>query len=80
MIGMKCPRCGDELVLRNGKYGYFFGCSNYPKCRYTENFEFFGKSNRCPRCGSLLLIKNSMRHGLIYACPKYPACKYFRRV
>ena len=32
----KCPRCGGELVLRNGKYGKFYGCSNYPKCRYTH--------------------------------------------
>ena len=32
----KCPRCGGDLVLRNGKYGKFYGCSNYPKCRYTH--------------------------------------------
>lgn len=30
-----CPKCGGMLVLRNGKYGKFLGCSNYPKCRYT---------------------------------------------
>lgn len=32
-----CPRCGGRLVQRNGKYGIFTGCSNYPKCRYTIN-------------------------------------------
>lgn len=32
-----CPRCGGILVERNGKYGMFFGCSNYPKCRFTIN-------------------------------------------
>ncbi|MBP8691706.1 MAG: topoisomerase DNA-binding C4 zinc finger domain-containing protein [Sedimentibacter sp.] len=31
----KCPRCGGKLVERNGKYGTFFGCTNYPKCMYT---------------------------------------------
>ena len=31
----KCPKCGGKLVERNGKYGKFIGCSNYPKCRYT---------------------------------------------
>ena len=31
----KCPRCGGTLVLRNGKYGQFYGCSNYPRCNYT---------------------------------------------
>ena len=32
----KCPRCGGNLVFRNGKYGKFWGCSNYPKCTYTH--------------------------------------------
>lgn len=32
----RCPRCGGKLVLRDGKYGDFYGCSNYPRCRYTQ--------------------------------------------
>lgn len=32
-----CPYCNGALVLRNGKYGGFYGCSNYPKCTYTLN-------------------------------------------
>lgn len=32
----KCPFCGADLVLRKGKYGPFWGCSNYPKCRFTR--------------------------------------------
>lgn len=31
-----CPRCGEKLVERKGKYGSFIGCSGYPKCRYTK--------------------------------------------
>ncbi|MED4206650.1 NERD domain-containing protein [Neobacillus mesonae] len=31
-----CPKCGGALSLRKGKYGAFYGCSNYPKCRYTK--------------------------------------------
>ena len=34
-----CPYCKGELVLRNGKNGKFYGCKNYPKCRYTMSFE-----------------------------------------
>jgi len=30
-----CPKCGGHLIERNGKYGTFYGCSNYPKCRFT---------------------------------------------
>lgn len=33
----KCPRCGRDLIRRKGKRGEFYGCSNYPKCRYTKN-------------------------------------------
>lgn len=32
----RCPRCGGNLVLRNGKYGKFYGCQNYPRCRFTH--------------------------------------------
>ena len=32
-----CPRCGGQLVYRNGKYGPFLGCSNYPKCNFIQN-------------------------------------------
>lgn len=32
-----CPRCGGELVERDGKYGKFIGCSNFPKCRFVES-------------------------------------------
>lgn len=35
-IKMKCPFCGGALVLRSGKYGQFWGCSAYPKCRFTR--------------------------------------------
>ena len=34
---MTCPRCGGKLVERNGKNGTFYGCSNFPKCRFTKN-------------------------------------------
>ena len=33
---MICPKCGNELIERDGKYGKFIGCSNYPKCKYIR--------------------------------------------
>lgn len=33
----KCPKCGGNLIKRTGKYGEFFGCENYPKCKFTKN-------------------------------------------
>ncbi len=35
----KCPKCGKALILRKSFYGEFFGCSGYPACRHTENFD-----------------------------------------
>lgn len=44
-----CPKCGHVLVVRSGKYGSFWGCSNYPRCHFTKPIEqqnryFFNKS------------------------------------
>lgn len=34
-----CPKCGSKLQVRKSTYGYFYGCKNYPKCKYTENID-----------------------------------------
>lgn len=33
----KCPKCNSEMLIKNGRYGQFWGCTGYPNCRYTEN-------------------------------------------
>ncbi len=38
-----CPNCGKPLVKKKGKYGYFYGCSNYPACNYMEKIERKGR-------------------------------------
>ena len=35
----KCPRCGNNLVKRSGKFGNFLGCTNYPKCTHTIDLQ-----------------------------------------
>jgi len=35
-IDLRCPKCGGILVERDGKFGKFFGCSNYPNCKFTK--------------------------------------------
>lgn len=37
MAALRCPRCGNVLAKRNGKFGEFWGCTNYPECRFTRN-------------------------------------------
>ncbi len=36
-LNKQCPKCGKQLTLRDSKNGFFYGCMNYPHCRYTEN-------------------------------------------
>jgi restriction system protein len=33
-----CEKCGGDMVVKNGQYGRFYGCNNYPKCNYTEKY------------------------------------------
>ena len=36
---MKCPDCGNKLIVKTGKFGKFLGCSAYPKCGYTRDIK-----------------------------------------
>ena len=38
-FSMICPKCGGHLSLKHGKYGDFYGCSNYPNCSYTKRIQ-----------------------------------------
>lgn len=40
---MKCPECGAKMILRNSKYGKFYGCSTYPTCKATHGAHPNGK-------------------------------------
>jgi DNA topoisomerase-1 len=77
--GEKCPKCGEELVIRSGRYGEFIACSGYPKCKYSANLDDKdGETNSidevCEKCGSAMIIKVSKR-GKFIACSAYPKCK-----
>ena len=80
-VGRKCPQCQGELVYRNGRFGKFVSCENFPKCKYTESKEqeeikvdANGQEKVCPVCGSYMVIKKG-RYGPFWACSKYPECK-----
>jgi len=73
--GENCPRCGGPLVYKQGRYGRFIGCSNFPQCRYIEPIGLPGVA--CPKCGGKLVEKR-MRKGrrVFYGCANYPACDF----
>lgn len=78
-VGRTCPECGGELVYRNGRFGKFISCINFPTCRYTENNEEelpeeAKEEKICPNCGAKMVIKRG-RYGQFWACSNYPECK-----
>ncbi|MEA3464160.1 MAG: UvrD-helicase domain-containing protein [Patescibacteria group bacterium] len=44
-VNSSCPRCGARMRIKNGRYGPFLGCVNYPKCRYTCNTNEHNSNN-----------------------------------
>ena len=54
-IGVPCPQCGAELVEKvNKRKQVFYGCSNYPQCRFATSYEPIPQP--CPHCGKLLVL------------------------
>ena len=54
--GAECPRCGGKIIRRKSKRGrVFYGCGNFPQCRFISWDEPLQK--KCPRCGKTLLLK-----------------------
>ena len=75
--GEKCPECGSSLVVRNGRYGEFVACSNYPKCKYIKKEEPQEKVIMdCPKCDGKIIEKKTKRGKIFYGCNNYPKCKF----
>ncbi|MBO5274139.1 MAG: type I DNA topoisomerase [Clostridia bacterium] len=74
--GMKCEKCGADMVIRTGRYGSFYACSKYPECKFTKQIATeIGVP--CPLCGSKLLLKRGKgRVTVFYSCEKYPECGF----
>ena len=74
-----CPKCqSGRLILRKNEKddSEFFGCSNYPYCKYTNGDIYsVNRNKRCVRCGDFMVVRDS-KHGLFYGCHSYPNCTY----
>lgn len=73
--GEICPECGNELVIRKGRYGEFTACSNYPSCKYIKQEKKEIKVIcKCPKCDGDIIEKKTRRGKVFYGCDKYPKC------
>lgn len=87
-----CEKCGELMVIREGRYGKFLGCSAYPKCNNIKKLDN-SKSNSnsdssekkyvpkplgpCPLCGKDVVAKRSKAGKTYYGCTAFPECKYY---
>lgn len=82
-----CENCGSRMVYKNGKFGRFLACPNFPKCRNTKALDESGnvveKDNakqpvetgeKCSKCGSPMVLRHG-KFGDFLACSAYPKCK-----
>ncbi len=73
---VRCPVCGKPTIRREGRFGPFYGCQDYPTCKGIVNVEKrigFG----CPKCGEGHLVQRMSRYGKpFYGCNRYPDCDF----
>lgn len=69
-----CEKCGARMVIKEGKYGKFLACPNYPDCKNIKRLvETVGK---CPKCGGEVLKKTTRTGKIFYGCANYPKCDF----
>lgn len=74
-IGVKCPQCKKgEVVERFSKRGKFYGCGEYPKCKFVSNYK--PSDEKCEECGEFMVIKE-LKKGTFLECLK---CKEKRQL
>ncbi len=74
--GEKCEKCGGKMVLKEGRFGKFLACENYPKCKNTRTIITDTKV-KCPECKNGTLVERRTKHGrTFWGCSTYPKCKY----
>lgn len=74
--GFDCEVCGSPMVIKLGRYGKFYACSNFPDCRHTQAIvKEIGVE--CPKCHKGQIIeRKTKRNRLFYGCDRYPDCDF----
>lgn len=74
--GFDCELCGHPMVIKIGRYGKFYACSNFPECRNTQPIvKEIGVT--CPTCHQGQVVeRKSKKNRLFYGCSRYPECDF----
>ncbi|MEO5896462.1 MAG: type I DNA topoisomerase [Vicinamibacterales bacterium] len=73
ILDEKCPKCESNLVIKQGRFGEFTACTNYPNCKYVKQ-----KSTGvlCPKDAGDVVERKSKRGKVFYGCANYPDCDF----
>ena len=69
-----CEKCGAKMVIKDGKYGKFLACPNYPKCKNIK--KIIVSVGKCPKCGGDITKKFTKTGKAFYGCASYPNCDF----
>ncbi len=78
---VKCSKCGATMVVKNGRFGPFLACPNYPKCKNIVSLDGEKSEDKqeelppCPKCGKPLK-RITTRRSTFYGCTGYPECNF----
>ena len=74
--GFDCDVCGHPMVIKLGRYGKFYACSNFPECHNTKAItKEIGVT--CPLCKKGQVIeRKTKRNRIFYGCDRYPECDF----
>jgi DNA topoisomerase-1 len=76
LLDETCPKCGKQLAQKNGRFGEYVGCSDYPDCKYIKLKEI---GVPCPKegcAGGQTVERRSRRGRTFYGCSNYPDCDF----
>ena len=73
----KCPKCGNAMLIKLGRFGKFYACSGFPKCRHTAPIEKPLLGIKCPKCEKGDIVEKKTKKGkTFFACNQYPKCDF----
>ncbi|BFN04544.1 type I DNA topoisomerase [Clostridium tetani] len=72
---VKCEKCGNNMVVKHGRFGDFLACPGYPECKNTKPI-VHQLDVKCPKCHGEIVLKKSKKGRKFYGCSNYPKCDF----
>lgn len=72
-----CDKCGAKMLIKSGRYGNYYACSQYPDCQNIKPVNekvVISTDMICEKCGSMM-VEREGKFGKFLACSNYPKCK-----